>query len=405
MELPAIVAFGGVLVLLAVIVHLRRQVRRLSARLSDATRTDPLTGLLNRHAFEQLLDSELERSRRTGRPLAVLVGDLDGLAMVNARHGHPAGDAALQRVARDMQKWKRRIDTAGRIGGEEFALLLPETDERGAFLVAERLRRAAHRTFGEDPMPLTISFGVASYPEHGDRLDVLLSAAARALGAAKELGKDRSVIYSAEVARMLASVDGPDSAELQLATVIGLAEALDIRDTGSTGHSHTVGRYAEMIATELGLPSERVERVRLAGLLHDVGKIGVSDRVVTKPGPLDADEWVEMRTHPEIAARLLAHPEFEDLRAWVLAHHERPDGSGYPLGLSGPAIPVEASILAVADAYEAMTADRCYRGALGETAARAELAAGAGKQFDARVVEAFVAALAPGRARSLQRAS
>src|ERR671918_536588 len=373
MELPAIVAFGGVLVLLAVILHQRRQVRRLTARLSDATRTDPLTGLLNRRAFEQLLDSELERSRRTGRPLAVLVGDLDGLAMVNARHGHPAGDSALQLVARDMQKWKRRIDTAGRIGGEEFALLLPETDERGAFLVAERLRRAAHRTFGEDPLPVTISFGVASYPEHGDRLDVLLSSAARALGAAKELGKDRSVIYSAEIARMLASVDGPDN--------------------------------AEQIAIGLGLPSERVERVRLAGLLHDVGKIGVSDRVVTKPGPLDADEWREMRTHPEIAARLLAHPEFEDLRAWVLAHHERPDGRGYPLGLTGDAIPLEASIVAVADAYEAMTAERSYRPALGETAARAELEAGAGRQFDPRVVEAFLAALAPSTAASLPRAS
>jgi putative nucleotidyltransferase with HDIG domain len=254
-------------------------------------------------------------------------------------------------------------------------------------------------------MPVTLSFGVAAYPEHGDRLDVLLSAAARALGAAKELGKDRSVIYSEEVARMLASVDGPDGAELQLATVVGLSEALDIRDTGSTGHSHTVSRYAELIATELGLPSERVERVRLAGLLHDVGKIGVSDRVVTKPGPLDADEWREMRTHPEIAARLLAHPEFEDLRAWVLAHHERPDGCGYPGGLSGPAIPLEASILAVADAYEAMTADRSYRAALGETAARAELEAGAGRQFDARVVEAFLKALAPSAAASLPRAS
>jgi diguanylate cyclase (GGDEF)-like protein len=405
MGLSAIVAFGGVLILLAVILQQRRQVRQLTARLSDATRTDPLTGLLNRRAFEQLLQSELDRSRRTGRTVAVLVGDLDGLAAVNARQGHPVGDSALQRVASDMQKWKRRIDTAARIGGEEFALLLPETDERGAFLVAERLRRAAHRSFGEDPMPLTLSFGVAAYPDHGDRIDVLLRAATRALGAAKELGKDRSVIYSEEVARMLASVDGPDSAELQLATVVGLAEALDIRDTGSTGHSHTVGRYAELIATELGLPSERVERVRLAGLLHDVGKIGVSDRVVAKPGPLDADEWREMRTHPEIAARLLAHPEFEDIRAWVLAHHERPDGRGYPLGMSGPAIPLEASILAVADAYEAMTAERCYRGALGDTAARAELEAGAGRQFDARVVEAFLAALAPSAAASLPRAS
>jgi diguanylate cyclase (GGDEF)-like protein len=405
MGLSSILAFGGVLILLAAIVYQRRQIAGLAARLSDATRTDPLTGLLNRRAFELLLESELERSRRTGRPVSVLVGDLDGLAQVNARSGYAAGDSALQLVARDMQKWKRRIDTAARIGGDELALLLPETDERGAFLVAERLRRAAHRTFGEEPQPLTLTFGVASFPEHGDRLDVVLGAAWRAMAAAKELGKDRSVIYSAEILHMLGSTDAADNTQLQLATVIGLAEALDIRDTGSTGHCQTVARFAELTAIELGLPPERVERVRLAGVLHDVGKIGVSDRLIAKPGPLDADEWREMHTHPEIAARLLANPEFEDLREWVLAHHERPDGRGYPYGLAAGDIPLEASILAVADAYEAMTADRSYRAAVGEKAARAELEAGAGRQFDPQVVQAFLAAIAPRSTATLPRAS
>jgi diguanylate cyclase (GGDEF)-like protein len=405
MGLSSIVGVGVVLVLLGVVAYQRHQIARLAARLSDATRIDPLTGLLNRRAFELLLESELERSRRTGRPLAVIVGDVDGLSAVNAHRGHSAGDNVLKLVARDMAKWKRRIDSAGRIGGEEFALLLPETDERGAFLLAERLRRAAHRTFNEEPLPVTVSFGVASYPEHGDRLDLLLSLATHAMGAAKELGKDRSVIYSPEVARMLASAGGPEGAELQLATVVGLAETLDIRDTGVVGHCQSVGRYAELTALELGLPDERVERIRLAGVLHDVGKIGVSDRVITKPGPLDADEWREMRTHPEIGARLLAHPEFDDLRGWVLAHHERPDGRGYPQGLEGESIPVEASILAVADAYEAMTADRAYRPAMGVEAARAELEAGAGTQFDPAVVRAFLAALAPDRKAPLRRVS
>jgi HD-GYP domain-containing protein (c-di-GMP phosphodiesterase class II) len=213
------------------------------------------------------------------------------------------------------------------------------------------------------------------------------------MSAAKDMGKDRSVIYSAEIERVLAARPGFGEAGLQLATVIGLAEALDIRDAGTTGHSHTVGRLCELTATELGLPADRVERVGLAGVLHDVGKIGVSDRVVTKPGPLDPDEWQQMRTHPEIAARLLAHPDFEDLRAWILAHHERPDGKGYPHGITGEDIPLEASIVAAADAYEAMTADRVYRPALGEEGARAELEAGAGSQFDARVVTALLAVL------------
>ena len=145
-----------------------------------------------------------------------------------------------------------------------------------------------------------------------------------------------------------------------------------------------------------------MERVRLAGVLHDIGKIGISDRVLSKPGPLDADEWQEMFTHPEIAARLLTRPEFDDLRGWILAHHERPDGAGYPYGLSGDEIPLEARILAVADAYEAMTADRVYRPALGAETARAELSAGSGSQFDAKVVSAFVRALDAGRARALR---
>jgi HD-GYP domain-containing protein (c-di-GMP phosphodiesterase class II) len=148
-----------------------------------------------------------------------------------------------------------------------------------------------------------------------------------------------------------------------------------------------------MAAEELGLDPDHAERVRLAGLLHDVGKIGVSDALLVKPGPLDDDEWVEMRTHPEIAARLLAGSEFEDLRSWILAHHERIDGSGYPHGLAGDEIPLEARILAVADAYEAMTADRVYSPALCEEAARDELVSGSGAQFDGAVVKAFLRAL------------
>jgi diguanylate cyclase (GGDEF)-like protein len=406
MGLLPMLTLGLALALFGVILHQRRQVARLNARLSEATRSDPLTGLLTRGAFDELLDKELKRSGRTGRPLSVIVADLDWLGLVNARHGHRTGDGVLQLVARDIQKWKRRIDSAARIGGEEFALLLPETDEDGAFMVAERLRRAAHRTFADEPLPVTISFGVASHPQHGDEREPLLESAVRAMGAAKEMGKDRTVIYNPEIARTPDSGLGLDAADLPLATVIGLAEALDLRDTGRTGHSQAVGRLCELIATELGLPPERVERVRLAGVLHDVGKIGVPDCLVTTPGPLDADQWQGTRTHPEVAARLLANPEFDDLRPWILAHHERPDGKGYPAGTAGESIPIEARILAVADAYEAMTADRAYRAPLGDQSARAELEAGAGSQFDAQVVAALLSALSRSeRTASLLRAS
>jgi diguanylate cyclase (GGDEF)-like protein/putative nucleotidyltransferase with HDIG domain len=391
------------LVLAGVALRQRGRIARLRERLADTSRTDPLTGLLNRRAFEELLGLELERAVRADRPLSVIVGDIDGFRAVNESQGHAAGDAALQAVADNSLKWKRRIDHAARIGGEEFALLLPETDERGAFIVAERLRRATHRSFSDSPVGVTFSFGVASAPLHAADGVALLRAADRASAAAKDLGGDRTVIYSDEVARTLAQMGGQGSGELQLATVIALAEALDIRDTGTGRHSQTVGRYAELVARELGFPGEQVERVRLAGVLHDIGKIGIPDRLLSKPGPLDADEWREMYTHPEIGARLLSSPEFDDLRAWILAHHERPDGLGYPNGISSDDIPLEARILAAADAYEAMTADRVYRAALGEDAARAELEAGAGTQFDETVVAAFLRVLDAARARRLRR--
>jgi putative nucleotidyltransferase with HDIG domain len=204
---------------------------------------------------------------------------------------------------------------------------------------------------------------------------------------------------------MLAELPRPGTGEPRISSVIGLAEELDVRDTGTTGHCHTVGHYAELMANELGFEPEHVERIRLAGIVHDIGKTGVSDRLMTKSGPLDPDEWRSIRTHPEIGARLLAHPEFEDLRAWVSAHHERPDGKGYPLGLAGAEIPIEARILAVADAYEAMSSEASIRSVLGEEVAAAELRAGAGTQFDAHLVSLFLEALAREQAPALPQAS
>ncbi|MEA2454565.1 MAG: hypothetical protein QOI45_827 [Thermoleophilaceae bacterium] len=396
---------AGALVLVVVLMHQRRQIAALKASLADTSRVDPLTGLLNRRAFEELLNMELDRSRRTGRPVAVIVGEMHGMGRLNTERGHAAGDLALQQVAADLSKWKRRIDSAGRLGGEKFGVLLPETDEQGAFLVAERLRRAARRSFKQDSLPLTISFGVAGYPEHGEHFGVLMGAATRAVISAVELGRDRSVVYSDDVARMLAEVPRAGAGEPRIANIIGLAEELDVRDSGSTGHCHAVGRYADLMARELGFPPEHVDRVRLAGLVHDIGKTGVSDRLMSKSGPLDPDEWRSIRTHPEIGARLLAHPEFEDLRAWVLAHHERPDGTGYPFGLSGEDIPIEARILAIADAYEAMTSQRAHSAALGEEMAIAELQHGAGTQFDANVVAAFLDSLARVEVPALPQAS
>jgi HD-GYP domain-containing protein (c-di-GMP phosphodiesterase class II) len=183
------------------------------------------------------------------------------------------------------------------------------------------------------------------------------------------------------------------SRELRLAAVMLLAETLDLRDAGTARHSRTVGAYARHTALALDLTPERVERIQAAGVLHDLGKLGIADAILHKPGKLDDAEWREIQRHPEIGARILEHAGLGDIAGWVRAHHERVDGRGYPIGLAADEIPLEARILAVADAYEAMTADRPYRTAMPTAEAREEILRCAGGQFDPEVAEAFLAAL------------
>jgi diguanylate cyclase (GGDEF)-like protein len=375
-----------------VVAIIRDRLIGLISNLTDAARTDPLTGLLNRRGFEEAFDVELERARRADRGLSVIVGDLDHFKQVNDRFGHAAGDEVLRRVGATFGSTKRSWDIAARIGGEEFAVLAPDTDEHGAYVLADRLRLEIEQTF--EPAgagQLTASFGIVSFPIHGQTGDALLQAADQALYAAKRLGRNRAVISSAEVPGILARASrGRDDSHVELAMLLNLAEALDVRDSGSATHSQRVGRYAELVARELGLAPDIVERVRIAGILHDVGRVGVPDELLSKSGPLSDDEWEWMRSHPAIGARMLATTEFGDIGDWILAHHERPDGKGYPAGSSAADVPIEASILAVADAYEAMTAERPYRPPLDPLAATEELRRGAGRQFDAEVVEAIL---------------
>ncbi|MEA2411451.1 MAG: hypothetical protein QOC77_2012 [Thermoleophilaceae bacterium] len=388
----------------AFIVVLRDRVGRLIRQLSEAATTDPLTGLLNRRGYHTAMETELARAGSGGGPVSLLLGDCDLFKLLNDHQGHRAGDDALVRIGRLLERERGRTGVVARMGGEEFALILPGTSEHDAFLFAEHLRLRFAETFAEQPVPLTISFGVSSYPAPAPGDAELLRAADDALYAAKTLGRDRSVVYSAEIEGILSSGRGGVQArdQVQLATVLNLAQALDLRDTGTARHSETVGRYSELMARKLGMPRDRVQRIRTAGVLHDIGKIGVADSILQKPSALTSEELEHMRKHPEIGARILGGAGLDDIRAWIIAHHERPDGQGYPRGLIGDEIPLEARILAVADAYEAMTSDRVYRRAIGLEAARRELRAGAGTQFDAAVVDAFLAAIgAPAEAPSL----
>lgn len=371
----------------------RGRAREAVARLTDIAQRDPLTALLNRRGFEDALEAELERARRTGAGLSLIVADLDSFKQLNDSHGHAAGDQALRQVADAMRSSRRSWDAIARVGGEEFALLAPHTDEHGAYILAERVRTAIERSLARGPEgPLTASFGIASHPGHGQSAEALLQAADQALYAAKRLGRNRSVVASAEVSGVPPSRERSDRAEtpVELGSLLTLAEALDVRDSGSTTHCHRVGRYAELIARELGLSPTSVERIRIAGVLHDVGRVGVPDELISRDGPLSREEWRWVRLHPEIGARMLETTDSEDIGAWVLAHHERPDGTGYPAGARAQELPLEGAILGVADAYEAMTAGRPYRPAIDPQVATDELRRGAGRQWDERVVDALL---------------
>jgi two-component system, cell cycle response regulator len=372
----------------------RGGVTQLVRSLAEAARTDPLTQLKNRLALDLEVDEQLASARRAGQQLSILIGDLDHFKYVNDQLGHRAGDVALVRVARILSSHRRAGETVARTGGEEFTLLLPNTSEHDAYLAAERMRTAVAGEFASDPVPLTFSFGVANFPDHGSSADAVTESADQALYAAKALGRNRSIIFNREISAIFAPEGGGRGLDAShLSTLLSLTEALDIRDAGTANHSRTVARYCVLIAEQLGLEPDHVERVEMAGRLHDIGKVGVPNEVLQKPGPLGTREMAQIRTHPEIGAEVLSGEGLEDLRTWVIAHHERPDGKGYPKGLTDAQIPLEAKIIAVADAYEAMTADRVYRSGIGSKPARVELLRCAGTQFDSRVAAAFMAVL------------
>ena len=375
----------------------RDRLAQLIGRLSDAAHRDPLTELLNRRGFQTTFDMELERARRADQPLSLIVGDLDRFKRVNDAYGHAVGDAVLRYVAEAIKRAKRGFDSAARIGGEEFAVLAPDCDEHGAYMLAERIRAAVHEAVSErqEEAQLTISFGISTFPLHGQSADGLLRTADQALYAAKRLGRNRSVISSADVPGIVprASRSSNGETHVELAALLNLAEALDVRETGSASHCQRVGRFAELIARELGLPPESVERVRLAGILHDVGRVAFPDELLAKHGSLTDDDWAWVRAHPAIGARMVETTDYEDIRSWIMFHHERPDGRGYPEGRAEDEVPLESAIIAVADAYEAMTSERPYRPAYAAEDAAEELRRGAGRQFRSDVVDALLRAV------------
>jgi diguanylate cyclase (GGDEF)-like protein len=352
--------------------------------------TDELTGTFNRRHFAHIATEALAAADACG----LLLLDADHFKQINDAYGHAVGDAVLIDLAQRLNAGLEPGDCLARWGGEEFAILLP-----GARSADELVRRAesfrhavsdSPIVHGDVHLDLTISVGGALAPDHGANLDALLDRADSCLYDAKHRGRDCVSLRPGDAR----SADAPNAAPDAVESARALAFASSLREGIPQEHAEEVARLAGLTAERLGLPARLTQGCRLAGWLHDVGKLAVPEHILNKPEPLDDAEWAVVRTHPGVGADIVERiPALRQVAPAVRHHHERYAGGGYPDGLAGPAIPIEARIVAAADAYAAMTADRPYSPARTPQQATAELSRSAGSHFDPTVVEALLAVL------------
>jgi diguanylate cyclase (GGDEF)-like protein/putative nucleotidyltransferase with HDIG domain len=376
--------------LLAIQLYQRAIVRALRAM--RLALTDPLTGLGNHRHFHERLERELQHANERNLPLTLCFVDVDDFKRINDRFGHPAGDRVLSQLAARL----RQTGEAFRLGGDEFALLLPGYGESAALTAASSVVERISALDLEQVGSVTVSAGVAISPQHASERDELIRLADSALYWAKEYGKNRVRAYRPDVielAELKRLASGPDRAA-RFRAAASLARAVDARDVYTGSHSQRVAELAARTARRLGLPDEEVELTRLAGSLHDLGKLAIPEEILRKPGPLTEPERIVLERHPQIGFRMLESLGVDPVADWVLHHHERWDGSGYPDGLSGERIPLGARIIFVADAYDAMISERVYRRRVSPEEAIAELDRCAGTQFDPQVVAALAEELA-----------
>jgi diguanylate cyclase (GGDEF)-like protein len=363
------------------------RITRQTVALVDATRRDSLTGLLNHGALVGELGLALEQARTDGRALGIALIDIDGFRLLNETYGHDAGDRALLMVAGILDTDLPTTMTCGRYGPDEFLVIAPVDEVAELGPVVERVRvRLADRALQFDAserLPITVSAGICTYPEHADSVTALLTVAAVTLLEARSSGGD---------AVRMAARDSEDAGDRQTFDVFqGLILAVDTKDRYTKRHSEDVARYAVFLGQRLDLDPPTLEILRVAGLLHDVGKIGIPDHILRKPGKLTDDEFDIVKQHVALGDVIVRDlPDVEIIRAGVRHHHERWDGAGYLHGLAGDAIPLIARILAVGDAFSAMTTTRPYRKALDVSEALRRLEDAAGTQLDERLVVAFV---------------
>ena len=368
-------------------------VRSLQARIDGLDREDPLTGALNHRGLHDALHEMLESARDHGTKVSIVEIDIDHFEALNDRRGHATGDEVLRVVARLIAGELRPGDVCGRIGGDEFLLALPDSDAWGAERVIERLRHA----IGAAPLPegtprLAFSAGIAEFPRDARDQHGLMRLAEGALYRAKRSGRNRCVVYSSFVDAPLSLQEEADRARTAgLAnTVYALARAVDLKDGYTHQHSARVAQYAAVLAREMGMNEEEIDQIRTAGILHDVGKVGVADAVLLKPARLTDDEFLEMQRHATLGRDIVEGAGMPEIADWVLYLHERWDGRGYPEKLAGEEIPLASRVLGVADAFEAMTSSRLYRRGMPVEKALTELEKSAGAQFDPQVAQRMV---------------
>lgn len=321
----------------------------------------------------------------SGAPVAIVLLDVDDLQSHNARRGVAAVDALLTELEVLLRSHVRPDDYLEHLAGGTYQLTLPRTRRLDGLLVAERLRTAVARQDVPEDERVTVSAGVAAIPDDGTTTAQVAHQARAALQWAKAHGRNLCAVASEVIAK---SAD-QDSADV-LAHLHAVVASIDALHLHTRDHSENVAAYAVALGQALGLDEEHVMRIRRAAFLHDIGKIAVDDTILSKPGSLTAEEFAQIEIHPVVGARMLHHAGLEDEAVWIRHHHERIDGAGYPDGKAGEAIPFEARIIFVADAFEAMTSDRPYRQGIPTQAAAQEIRRHAGTQFDATVAEVFM---------------
>ena len=386
--------------------------------------TDALTLLYNHRGFQEILSNEISRTETNKQPLSIIMMDINNITKINRELGHAKGDDVIKIVAEKVRQNCREGDIAGRYGGDEIAIILPNTNSSQAKYVAEFLTYSLSCCFIDEIGPIKVSVGVATYPDCAQDKEQLLILAEQAMYISQAKGyKDgmSAIISSADfnfwddialksyaevvskrhsqlgvnfedeiLSKFHDNHDVSDSRTWEVAT--SLAGAIDAKDPYTKGHSTSVSRFSEALARAINLPEKEVARITLGALLHDVGKIGIPETVLKKEGPLSDEEWAIMKQHPVIGAEkvLQPNPNLRDLVPIVKHHHERIDGKGYPEGLTNGDIPLAAKIVAIADTYHALIIDRPYRKGMNIEKALSILEEGAVTQWDENLVRTFV---------------